>query len=103
MLLLGKLALEMTFNIFTTQRVADTANGCLVLDRAGTTAERHERELKAVRNFIHALLLSASGELLPSLQTYHGRRITGHLDVVKRTPSRKRGQDARGKNRSSHP
>src|SRR5260370_34864858 len=28
---------------------AETANGCLVLDREGTTAERHERELKHLR------------------------------------------------------
>src|SRR6266478_3087298 len=34
---------------------AETANGCLVLDRRGTTAERHERELKALKDFTHAL------------------------------------------------
>ncbi len=45
---------------------AETANGCLVLDRAGTTAERHEGELKAPKDFTHALLQSASAELLPS-------------------------------------
>src|SRR5205807_6056379 len=28
---------------------AETANGCLVLNRRGTTAERHERELKHLR------------------------------------------------------
>jgi hypothetical protein len=32
----------------------------------GTAAERHERELKDPKNLFHALLPSASGELLPS-------------------------------------
>jgi len=32
----------------------------------GTDAERHERELKGPKNQFHALLPSASGELLPS-------------------------------------
>ena len=33
----------------------------------GATAERHESELKTLKNFFRALLPSASGELLPSL------------------------------------
>ena len=32
----------------------------------GTTAERHESELKNLKNFLTAPLPSASGELLPS-------------------------------------
>jgi hypothetical protein len=44
----------------------ETANGCLVLHRAGTIAKRHERELKSPKSFVHALLQSASGEPLPS-------------------------------------
>ena len=46
--------------------MAKTANGCLVLFITGTAAERHERELKGPKNLFHALLPSASGELLPS-------------------------------------
>jgi len=46
--------------------MAETVNGCLVLFTMGTDAERHERELKGPKNQFHALLPSASGELLPS-------------------------------------
>jgi hypothetical protein len=40
------------------------ANGCLVLLQARTTAERHYRELKTLKNST-ARLLSATGELVP--------------------------------------
>jgi hypothetical protein len=45
--------------------VAETANGCLVLHNARTIAERHNRAPKNLKRFLYALLLSASGELLP--------------------------------------
>ena len=45
--------------------VAETANGCLVLHNARTIAERHHRAPKNLKRFLYALLLSASGELLP--------------------------------------
>ena len=45
---------------------AETANGCLVLQRVGTTAERPQGELKNRKELVPALLRSASGELLPS-------------------------------------
>jgi hypothetical protein len=38
----------------------------MVLNRTGTTAERHERELRNLKNFFPALLPSASEEPLPS-------------------------------------
>jgi hypothetical protein len=31
---------------------AETANGCLVPNHQGTTAQRHERELKTLKSFI---------------------------------------------------
>jgi hypothetical protein len=62
----SRLAGEHKLNLLWRPCGAETANGCLVLDRAGTTAERHERELKALKNSNHVLLQSASGELLPS-------------------------------------
>jgi len=44
---IDRLAGEHKLNLlFKTTRWSETANGCLVLDRTGTTAERHERELK---------------------------------------------------------
>jgi hypothetical protein len=47
--------------------VAETANGCLVLHIAGTICrEAHNRKLKDLEKLFHALLLSASGELLPA-------------------------------------
>jgi hypothetical protein len=45
--------------------VAETANGCLVLHNARTIAERHNRAPKNSKRLLYALLLSASGELLP--------------------------------------
>jgi hypothetical protein len=48
--------------------VAETANGCLVLHNARTIAERHNRAPKNLKRLLYALLLSASGELLPSRQ-----------------------------------
>jgi hypothetical protein len=45
--------------------VAETANGCLVLHNARTIAERHNRAPKNLKRLLYALLLSASGELLP--------------------------------------
>jgi len=45
--------------------VAETANGCLVLHNARTIAERHNRAPNNLKTLLYALLLSASGELLP--------------------------------------
>jgi hypothetical protein len=45
---------------------AETVNGCLVLDRPGITAERHQLELNILTSITYALLPSAPGELLPS-------------------------------------
>jgi hypothetical protein len=45
--------------------VAETANGCLVLHNARTIVERHKRAPKNLKRLLYALLLSASGELLP--------------------------------------
>jgi hypothetical protein len=45
---------------------APTANGCLILQIAGTTAERRQPRAEELKELFHALLLSASGELLPS-------------------------------------
>jgi hypothetical protein len=74
--------------------VAETANGCLVLHIARTIAERHNREPKNLKRLLCALLRSASGELLPSLQTYRKRRF---LTVLKQPISAAIGA------RSSHP
>ena len=46
--------------------MAETANGCLVLHIARTIAERHNRRPKNLKRICSALLLSVSGELLPS-------------------------------------
>jgi hypothetical protein len=43
--------------------VAETANGCLVLHRAGTIAERQKPRVEELEKTFHALLQSASGEL----------------------------------------
>src|SRR5215471_5995129 len=43
--------------------VAETANGCLVLHRTGTIAERHKPRAEELEKTFHALLRSASGEL----------------------------------------
>jgi hypothetical protein len=48
--------------------VAETANGCLVLHRAGTIAERQKPRAEELEKTFHALLFSASGELF-SLDT----------------------------------
>jgi hypothetical protein len=65
--IVSRLAGEHKLNLlFKTTRWSETANGCLVLDRTGTTAEGHERELRNLEEFVHALLRSASGEFLPS-------------------------------------
>jgi hypothetical protein len=45
--------------------VTKTYHGCLVLHNARTIAERHNRAPKNLKRFLYALLLSASGELLP--------------------------------------
>jgi hypothetical protein len=43
--------------------VAETANGCLVLLKAGTIAERQKPRAEELEKTFQALLLSASGEL----------------------------------------
>ena len=43
--------------------MAETANGCLVLHRAGTIAERQKPRAEELEKTFHALLQSASGEL----------------------------------------
>jgi hypothetical protein len=43
--------------------VAKTANGCLVLHRAGTIAERQKPRPEELEKTFHALFPSASGEL----------------------------------------
>ena len=43
--------------------MAETANGCLVLLKAGTTAERQQSRAEELEKTFHALLQSASGEL----------------------------------------
>ena len=43
--------------------MAETANGCLVLHRAGTIAERRKPRAEELEKTFHARLLSASGEL----------------------------------------
>jgi hypothetical protein len=43
--------------------VAETANGCLVLHRAGTNAERQKPRAEELEKTFDALLQSASGEL----------------------------------------
>ena len=43
--------------------MAETANGCLVLLKAGTTAERQQSRAEELEKTFQALLLSASGEL----------------------------------------
>ena len=43
--------------------MAETANGCLVLHRAGTIAERQKPRAEELEKTFHARLLSASGEL----------------------------------------
>ncbi len=44
----------------------ETANGCLVLDRTGTTAERHRRELKTLNTVTYAFLPARQEGSLPS-------------------------------------
>jgi hypothetical protein len=43
--------------------VAETANGCLVLLKAGTTAERQKPRAEELEKTFQALLLSVPGEL----------------------------------------
>ena len=43
--------------------MAETANGCLVLHRAGTIAERQKPRAEELEKTFHAFLQSASGEL----------------------------------------
>jgi hypothetical protein len=45
----SRLAGDHKLNLLCRPFGAETANGCLVLNRRGTTAERHERELKHLR------------------------------------------------------
>src|SRR5258705_10874492 len=54
--------------LFKTTRWSETANGSLVLSEIGTTAEKPTHAAKNQKEFTPALLRSASGELLPSLQ-----------------------------------
>jgi hypothetical protein len=56
---------------------AETANGCLVLI-LGTTAERHERELKTVRVLFRASPKRAGRAFALLTRTYHGSRVSGN-------------------------
>jgi hypothetical protein len=47
--IVSRLAGDHQLNLLCRPFGAETANGCLVLNRRGTTAERHERELKHLR------------------------------------------------------
>jgi len=66
--------------------VAETANGCLVLHNARTIAERHNRAPNNLKTLLYALLLSASGELLPLDEdlswTSATRKLTRHRDLT---------------------
>ena len=55
--------------------MAETANGCLVLHRTGTIAERHKPRAEELEKTFHALLRSASGELFSlDKEPYHESR-----------------------------
>jgi hypothetical protein len=52
--------------------VAETANGCLVLHRAGTIAERQKPRPEELEKTFHALFPSASESFFLLTRDYHG-------------------------------
>jgi len=57
---------------------AETANGCLGLDRRGTTAERREVELEKPEDFVSAPPERVRRAFALLTRTYHGCRQTGN-------------------------
>jgi hypothetical protein len=59
--------------------VAETANGCLVLHRAGTIAERQKPRAEELEKTFQALLQSVSGELFlltrPIMDVWFARMV----------------------------
>ncbi len=68
--------------------MAETANGCLVLHRAGTIAERRKLRAEELEKTFHALLQSASGELFSLDKDLSWKSRWGKRDpTVKRSRS----------------
>src|SRR6266849_1735921 len=57
---------------------AETANGCLVLDRRGITAERREGELERPEDFVSAPPERVRRAFALLTRTYHGSRLFGN-------------------------
>src|SRR5712692_6060900 len=57
---------------------AETANGCLVLDRRGITAERREGELERPEDFVSAPPERVRRAFALLTRTYHGCRLFGN-------------------------
>src|SRR6266849_4343937 len=62
---------------------AETANGCLVLDRRGITAERREGELERPEDFVSAPPERVRRAFALLTRTYHGCRLFGNWPYQK--------------------
>src|SRR6266849_25031 len=68
---------------------AETANGCLVLDRRGITAERREGELERPEDFVSAPPERVRRAFALLTRTYHGRLVLDRRGI---TAERREGE-----------